>query len=29
VNRRRRAEVNAVNTAEGLRTIEILSPSEI
>lgn len=29
VNRRRRAEINAVNASAGLRTLEILAPSEI
>jgi len=29
VNRRRRAEINALNASAGLRTIEILAPSEI
>jgi len=29
VNRRRRAEINALNATVGVRTIEILAPSEI
>lgn len=29
VNRRRRAEINALNASAGLRTVEILAPSEM
>lgn len=29
VNRRRRAEINALNASAGLRTFEILAPSEM
>ena len=29
VNRRRRAEINALNASSGLRTLEILAPSEM